>query len=151
MADLHLIYGVANYNGREAMRNYELKYHHRKLPCHVFVATLYRRLCKTGSWRTQARCCSPTKNSVYFSTDESVLQALKCNLATNIRVLSHDTNIPQTEILMLCTRWWNALYSCATRPGIKTGRIQLADGIFRMVYAKKFWRPKFYKKCLFHW
>ncbi|GFX15780.1 hypothetical protein TNCV_1061021 [Trichonephila clavipes] len=49
MADMHLIYGIAKCNGREALRMYRAKYPGRQLPSRSFFATLHRRLCET-SW-----------------------------------------------------------------------------------------------------
>ncbi|GFX21293.1 hypothetical protein TNCV_2252411 [Trichonephila clavipes] len=50
MADMHLIYGMAKCNGREALRMYRAKYPGRQLPSRSIFATLHRRLCETRSF-----------------------------------------------------------------------------------------------------
>ncbi|GFQ99258.1 hypothetical protein TNCT_534441 [Trichonephila clavata] len=44
LADMHLVYGMANCNGREALRMYRQKYPSRKMPSRSFFATIHRRL-----------------------------------------------------------------------------------------------------------
>lgn len=49
MTDMHLMYGLANCNSREARRLYQQKFPNRTLPCHVTFQKIHQRLRETGS------------------------------------------------------------------------------------------------------
>lgn len=55
MADMHLMYGLANCSGTEARRLYQERFPNRVLPCNKTFSTIHRRLAETGSFSHQKR------------------------------------------------------------------------------------------------
>lgn len=98
LADMHLVYGMANCNGREALRMYRQKYPSRKMPSRSFFATIHRRLCETGSLDVHKPDSGRQRISRTVDAEERVVQALQRNPSTSIRVVSRETHIPQTIV-----------------------------------------------------
>ncbi|KAF8770617.1 hypothetical protein HNY73_018123 [Argiope bruennichi] len=98
LADVHLVYGMANCNGRKALRMYRQKYPSRKMPSRSFFATIHRRLCETGSLDVHKPDSGRQRISQTVEAEERVVQALKRNPSTSIRVVSRETHIPQTIV-----------------------------------------------------
>ena len=55
LADMHLTYGVAQGNARNAVRMYRDKFPNRHIPGNRFFTNLHMRLRETGSFRTDRR------------------------------------------------------------------------------------------------
>ncbi|KAF8788474.1 hypothetical protein HNY73_006509 [Argiope bruennichi] len=82
LADMHLVYGMANCNGREALRMYRQKYFSRKMPSRSFFAIIHRRLCETGSLDVHMPDSGRQRISRTVDAEERVVQALQRNPAT---------------------------------------------------------------------
>ncbi|GFV88136.1 uncharacterized protein TNCV_3242851 [Trichonephila clavipes] len=95
MADMHLIYGMAKCNGREALRMYRAKYLGRQLPSRSFFATLHRRLCETGSFNVHKLDTGRQRTTRTVDAEDRVLQELERNPSTSTRVVSRETHIPK--------------------------------------------------------
>ncbi|GFW83395.1 DUF4817 domain-containing protein [Trichonephila clavipes] len=98
MADMHLIYGMAKCNGREALRMYRAKYPGRQLPSRSFFATLHRRLCETGSFNVHKLDTGRQRTTRTVDAEDRVLQELERNPSTSTRVVSRETHIPQATV-----------------------------------------------------
>ncbi|GFT86126.1 DUF4817 domain-containing protein [Trichonephila clavipes] len=98
MADMHLIYGMAKCNGREALRMYRAKYPGRQLPSRSFFATLHRRLCETGSFNVHKLDNGRQRTTRTVDAEDRVLQELERNPSTSTRVVSRETHIPQATV-----------------------------------------------------
>ncbi|GFR25188.1 hypothetical protein TNCT_64591 [Trichonephila clavata] len=88
LADMHLVYGMANYNGREALRMYSQKYLSRRMPSRSFFATIHRRFRETGSLDVHKPDSGRQRISRAVDAEERVFHALQCNPSTSIRVES---------------------------------------------------------------
>ncbi|GFW96021.1 transposase-like protein [Trichonephila clavipes] len=95
MADMHLIYGMAKCNGREALRMYRVKYLCRQLPSRSFFATLRQRLCETGSFNVHKLDTGRQRTTRTVDAEDRVLQELERNPSTSTRVVSRETHIPK--------------------------------------------------------
>ncbi|GFR23530.1 hypothetical protein TNCT_434921 [Trichonephila clavata] len=82
LADMHLVYGMAKCNGREALRMYRQKYPSRKMPSRSFFATIHRRLCETGSLDVHKPDSGRQRISRIVDAEERVVHALQRNLST---------------------------------------------------------------------
>ncbi|GFW36497.1 DUF4817 domain-containing protein [Trichonephila clavipes] len=98
MADMHLIYGMAKCNGREALRMYRAKYPGRQLPSRSFFATLHQRLCETSSFNVHKLDTGRQRTTRTVDAEDRVLQELERNPSTSTRVVSRETHIPQATI-----------------------------------------------------
>lgn len=82
-ANMLLVYGAANCNGREAQRLYQERYPNRRLPSHQTFATTYRRLRETGNLRHQEPRVNVRQHNV--ATDEMILDEFNNNPNKSIR------------------------------------------------------------------
>ncbi|GFY18952.1 DUF4817 domain-containing protein [Trichonephila clavipes] len=98
MADMHLIYGMAKCNGREALRMYCAEYPGRQLPSRSFFATLHRRMCETGSFNVHKLDTGRQRTTRTVDAEDRVLQELERNPSTSTRVVARDTHIPQATV-----------------------------------------------------
>ncbi|GFT54562.1 transposable element Tcb2 transposase [Trichonephila clavipes] len=98
MADMHLIYGMAKCNGREALQMYHAKYPGRQLPSRSFFAILHRRLCETGSFNVHKLDTGHQRTTQTVDAEDRDLQELEHNPSTSTRVVSRKTHIPQTTV-----------------------------------------------------
>ncbi|GFQ92854.1 dynein intermediate chain 2, ciliary [Trichonephila clavata] len=89
---------MANCNGREALRMYRQKYPSRKMPSRSFFATIYRRLCETGSLDVHKPDSGRQRISRTVDAEERVVHAHQRNPSTSLRVVSRETHIPQTIV-----------------------------------------------------
>ena len=92
-ADMHLVYGMANCNGREALRIYREKYLSRKMPSHSFFVTIHQKLCETGSLDVHKPNAGRQRISRTVDAEERVVQALQYNPSTSIRVVPRENHI----------------------------------------------------------
>lgn len=53
MADMHLVYGFVNGNGRAAVREYRERFPNRRIPQHQTFGRLHRLLRETGTSRAR--------------------------------------------------------------------------------------------------
>ncbi|GFY00427.1 uncharacterized protein TNCV_1664661 [Trichonephila clavipes] len=51
-ADIHLMYGADNSNGRTVLQLYQYRFPSRDMPNHKMFQTLHRQLCENGSFIT---------------------------------------------------------------------------------------------------
>ena len=51
LADMHLAYGAANGNSREAVRIFVARYPNRHVPAYQTFISIHRRLCEDGTFR----------------------------------------------------------------------------------------------------
>ncbi|KAF8792294.1 hypothetical protein HNY73_003909 [Argiope bruennichi] len=105
VADMHLVYGMANCNGREALRMYLQKYPSRKMPSRSFFATIHRRLCETGSLDVHKPDSGRQRISRTVDAEERVAQALQRNPSTSIRVSRNPDLLLETYIAIYVERY----------------------------------------------
>ncbi|GFR29745.1 hypothetical protein TNCT_576911 [Trichonephila clavata] len=82
LADMHLVYGMTNCNGLEALRMYRQKYPSRKMPSRSFFATIHRRLCETSSLDVHKPDLGRQRISRTVDAEERVVHALQRNPST---------------------------------------------------------------------
>ena len=88
LADMHLVYGAALCNGRDAARLYEERYPERRQPHHTTFASIHRRLRETGTLRHPGGTGRPrTARTVEF--EEEVLHCVEENQSTSVRAIAH--------------------------------------------------------------
>jgi hypothetical protein len=95
-ADIHLVYGFCNRNGRATVEEYR-QYPLRKLPHRDTIENIHRTLLETGSFpRANAECEQRRRG-------EDVLAARQRSPSTNICRMSRVTGVAETQV-------WKILY-----------------------------------------
>ena len=121
IAGMHLVYGMANCNGRtNALWMYRKKHPGRKVYSLSFFTTLHPRLCETcllDVHKLDAGCQRITRT---VDGEKRVVQKLQNNPSTSTRVASRETHIPQTTVWLIVHDEGTSL-SLTTRPGLKLG------------------------------
>ena len=114
--DMHLIYGEARDNGREARRLYAERFPRRRLPNHVTFQRLDARIRETGVFRTAqpdaGRSC--TVRTSQF--EDAVLQRIEDNPSTRTRAIAIDLNTSNANV-------WTVLHEMDMQP-FKIQKIQ---------------------------
>lgn len=97
LADMHLIYGEAKCNGREASRLYKDRYPHRRHPDHKTFASIHRRLAENGNFRRGDGAGRP-RTARTPSFEEEVLDQVEQEPSTSIRKIAHCTRASKTTV-----------------------------------------------------
>lgn len=94
MADMHLMYGLANCSGTEARRLYQERFPNRVLPCNKTFSTIHRRLAETGSFSHQKTGNSGRQVSVRTpELEESILDVIADHPNKSTRELGLQFNV----------------------------------------------------------
>ncbi|EZA62141.1 hypothetical protein X777_03748 [Ooceraea biroi] len=108
LADMHLIYGEARCNGREAARLYEERYPNRRQPHHSTFASIHRRLRESGNLKRSGGAGRPrTIRMIAF--EEEVLNRVEEEHSTSVRATSHNMGASTTIV-------WRAMHEQLLRP-----------------------------------
>lgn len=94
MADMHLMYGLANCSGTEARRLYQERFPNRVLPCNKTFSTIHRRLAETGSFSHQKTGNSGRQVSVRTpELEEAILDVIADHPNKSTRELGFQFNV----------------------------------------------------------
>lgn len=99
MDDMHLLYGAANGNGREAARMYNELYPDRRTPNHQTFAQLGRRLCETGTFRVNRTDAGRPRYGRTPHVEEDILAEIEHNPQTSSRAVGQRFNASQQTVL----------------------------------------------------
>lgn len=103
LADMHLVYGAAEGNGRAAARLYEQRFPHRRHPHHTTFSAIDRRLRETGTMRHNM---ANTGRPRYVRTpqlEERILEEVEMNPQTSTRSVARDVGVAHNTV-------WNVLH-----------------------------------------
>lgn len=99
MADMHLMYGLANCNSMEARRLYQNRFPDRVLPNHQTFQAIHQRLSETGSFKPQKSGKSGRNRSVRTPDfDEAVLNEIENHPEKSTRELALQFNVSNVTI-----------------------------------------------------
>lgn len=115
LADMHLIYGEARCNGREARRLYAERFPQRRLPNHVTFQKLDGRLRETGVLRAARPDAGRPRTVRTVQFEEAVLQRIEDNPSTSTRAIAKDLNTSNANV-------WNVLHEMGMHP-FKTQKV----------------------------
>ncbi|KAI4466765.1 oxysterol-binding protein-related [Holotrichia oblita] len=97
LADMHLVYGAAQCNGKEAARLYEQRYPARRQPHHTTFASIHRRLRESGNLKRLGGSGRPrTACTVQF--EEKVLHRVEENQFTSVRAIAHHMGSSKSTV-----------------------------------------------------
>lgn len=98
LADIHLVYGMAEGNTREAQRIYRQRYPDRHVPHHATFMQVDLRLRESGSFslRKQDTGRIRTRRTVEF--EEEVLQRFETDPSTSTRVVGQELEAPHSVV-----------------------------------------------------
>ncbi|KFM72950.1 hypothetical protein X975_25428, partial [Stegodyphus mimosarum] len=96
-ADMHLMYGADNGNGRAALRLHQERFPNRRMPKHTIFERLHRSLCENGSFEATSDTRSGSRTARQHRIEESILNIAHESPQTSTRAiprrlqLSHST------------------------------------------------------------
>lgn len=98
LADIHFIYGLANGNGRAAVRLYGERYPTRRQPNHQTFARVHQSLAEHGSFRAMIEGTGRPRTARTPVFEEGVLNAVDRNPDTSVRALAVATGTSRTTV-----------------------------------------------------
>lgn len=98
LADMHLMYGEARGNSREARRLYGERFPHRRLPSHTFFQVVDSRLRETGSVLPPRQEVGRPRSVRTHQFAEDVLTAVAEHPGTSTRVLARARNTSHVNV-----------------------------------------------------
>ncbi|GFX02091.1 DUF4817 domain-containing protein [Trichonephila clavipes] len=98
LADIHFIYGLADGNGRVAVRLYRERYPTRRQPNHQTFARVHQNLVERGSFRATIEGTGRRRIARTPIFEEGVLHAVDQTPGTSVRALAASTGRSPTTI-----------------------------------------------------
>ncbi|GFV47601.1 DUF4817 domain-containing protein [Trichonephila clavipes] len=98
LADIHFIYGLADGNGRAAVRLYRERYPTRRQPNHQTFARVHQNLVERGSFRATIEGTGRRRIARTPILEEGVLHAVDQTPGTSVRALAASTGRSPTTI-----------------------------------------------------
>lgn len=98
MADIHLTYGAANGNGREAARLYAERFPQRRHPHHSTFPSVDRRLRETGTFRPHLADTGRPRFVRTPQLEETILEAVSENPQTSTRSVASDVGVSNSTV-----------------------------------------------------
>lgn len=96
LADMHLVYGAADCNGRTALRLYQERFPNRRAPHHTIFARLHRRLRENGSF--ERATMNRERSTRTPDNEENVLRLAEGNPSTSTRAITQRLGISQSIV-----------------------------------------------------
>ena len=93
LADMHMVYGAAHGNAREAVRLYQERFPNRYLPGHEMFTAIHRRLREHGSFRVDRRAYGRPR-PMQDVVEDNVLQYFRDRPRASTRAAARDLGIP---------------------------------------------------------
>lgn len=99
MADMHLMYGLAHCNSREARRLYQEHFPRRQLPTHKMFSSIHRRLSETGTFKPGkvGRSGRP-RTTCTAELEEGVLDEIENHPGRSTRELALDFGVSNSIV-----------------------------------------------------
>ncbi|KAG8245790.1 hypothetical protein J6590_099157 [Homalodisca vitripennis] len=107
MVDMHLMYGLAHCNSRQARRLYQEHFPHRQLPTHKMFSSIHRRLSETGTFKSGkvGRSGRP-RTTCTAELEEGVLDEIVNHPGRSTRELALDFGgVTYPSIIAVWSRW----------------------------------------------
>ena len=98
MADMHMAYGAANGNAREAARIYQQRFPNRYHPDHRVFTRIHTRLCETGSVQVRREGTLGGPAAWNVDAEEEVLEYFRNHPTRSTREAENLLHIPHTTI-----------------------------------------------------
>lgn len=98
LADMHLFYGRANGNGREARRLYVAAYPNRRAPSHKLFARIHTRLRETGTFSPRPRDRGRERFVRTPAVEERILHRVEENPGTSIRRIANMERVSPASV-----------------------------------------------------
>ena len=98
LADMHLMYGLAQGNGREARRLYLERFPNRRLPSHPTFASVDGRLRETGSFAISNTCIGHSRSVRAPEKKEYVLNRFQERPSTSTRAVAAEISVNLTTV-----------------------------------------------------
>lgn len=116
LADMHLAYGAANGNARQAATLYQERFPNRYVAGHRMFASIHRRLCEHGTFSVNRRDVGRPR-AVRDVIEEDVLEYFRNRPRSSTRAAARDIGIPNHVDV------WNVLHDNNLHP-YHTQRVQ---------------------------
>lgn len=98
LADMHLIYGVADGNGRAAARLYAQRFPHRRHPSRTTFSAIHRRLRETGTMRPVLADTGRQRYARTPQTEERILEEIGVNPQRSTRSVARDVGVAHSTV-----------------------------------------------------
>lgn len=98
LADMHLMYGAAEGNGRAAARLYAQRFPNRRQPHHTTFSTIDRRLGETGTMRPDRGNAGRQRDVRTPELEERILEEVGMNPRTSTRSVAHDVGVAHMTV-----------------------------------------------------
>lgn len=97
-ADMHLMYGIANCNGRKALRLYHERFPNRTMPDHKIFPRLHRQLCDSGSFHVKRPDAGRWRHVRDPEMEERILRECEDNPSTSTRSIARTTGVSKSTV-----------------------------------------------------
>lgn len=84
-ADMSLMYGVANFNGRAALSLYRERFPNSTMTNHKIFPRLHRKLCENGSIHDRRQDTGRTRHVQFPELEECILRGVEGSPSTSTR------------------------------------------------------------------
>lgn len=98
LTDMHLMYGLAQGNGREARKLYHERFPNRRLPSHPTFASVDRRLRETGSFAISNTGRGHPRTVRMPETEEYILDRFRQTPSTSTRAVAAETSVSPATV-----------------------------------------------------
>ncbi|KAG8274832.1 hypothetical protein J6590_099402 [Homalodisca vitripennis] len=99
MADMHLMYGLAHCNSRQARRLYQEHFPHRQLPTHKMFSSIHRRLSETGTFKSgKVGRSGRLRTTCTAELEEGVLDKIENHPGRSTRELALDFGVSNSIV-----------------------------------------------------
>ncbi|KAK3894717.1 hypothetical protein Pcinc_001528 [Petrolisthes cinctipes] len=98
LADMHMVYGAAQGNGRAAQRIYAATYPLRQTPNHTIFANFHRRLSERGRFSPYMNGGGRQREARTVITEENILEAVAQNPCTSTHAIAAELRLTQSTI-----------------------------------------------------
>ncbi|KFM77037.1 hypothetical protein X975_18776, partial [Stegodyphus mimosarum] len=97
-ANMHLMYGTANGNGRAALRLYQERFPKRRMPKHTMFERLRRSLCENGSFEVTSNTRSGRRTALQPRIEESILNIAHESPQTSTRAIARRLQLSHSTV-----------------------------------------------------
>lgn len=97
-ADMHLIYGAANRNGRVAPRLYQERFPNSRMTNHKMFERLHRHLCENGSFIASCDGRTGTRTVRHPNMEETILNIVDETPRTSTRAIARRVHVSQPTV-----------------------------------------------------
>ena len=98
LADMHLMHGLAQGNGREARSLYLERFPNRCLPSHPTFVSVDRIVRKTGSFAISKTCIWHSRSVCMPETEEYVLDRFQETTFTSTRAMAAEISVSPSTV-----------------------------------------------------